>query len=293
MIDYLKPVHVLVICFQAKIPIKILFIEDYYDPEKNNPIYLDIYAIKDTYKNFNKDKTPVFIFYEDQTNENQEKELNFRFDMGEDEITNLLEMNPVDLLSNLENRCEKNVDTYKILGDFADDILVNHALSIDYYKKITELDPKNSKAHNNIGFDYMIYLNNPLKAIEFFEKAIKLDPQYARAYNNLGVAYSMTKNYNAALFNFGKSIEYGPLNPRALFNIGKILDLQSKEYELAIKYYNKAISAFEQGNEIVRANPYHSEAYFNLGKIYESKLEVNLRDECKAKECYENAKKYK
>jgi len=289
--DYLKLIHIPLFLVGEKVDVKVLFIKDFYDLGKK-PIEIESNGIESTYYSLNKDKSfsRVFILCEKPI-ENEEKELNIWFDMGKDEIMKLIDSDPNELMSNFVHKLDKSVKAYKLLGEFSDNVLNDHLLAIYYYKKMLDLDPNNPIANNNIGYDFLIYLKDPIESISYFIKAIESDPSYSDAYNNLGYAYNQVGKYELALINYKESIKYGPDNSTALFNIGELLD-EKYEFELAIEYYKKAIASFEIKREFLIYNQNHSKAYNNIGNIYEFKLESKMRDIDVANMYYEKAKRY-
>jgi len=63
------------------------------------------------------------------------------------------------------------------------------------------LNPKYSKAHNNLGAAWG--LKGELdKAVESFEAAIRSDPKYSEAYNNLGAVLETKGDLDRAIENY-------------------------------------------------------------------------------------------
>src|SRR6266550_34046 len=48
------------------------------------------------------------------------------------------------------------------------------------------------------------------KALKDFQKAVQLDPKNHRAFNGLGYAYRKTGDYNKALENYGTALQISP-----------------------------------------------------------------------------------
>ncbi|MBN2545012.1 MAG: tetratricopeptide repeat protein, partial [Spirochaetes bacterium] len=87
--------------------------------------------------------------------------------------------------------------------------------------------------------------------------AIKKYPNTFVAHNHMAIYYQQEKNYDMAIKHFNKTIDiepqyYGPYN-----NLG-IIYHDKKEYEKAIEYYNRGIML----------NPYSHQQYYNLAYAY-------------------------
>jgi len=142
----------------------------------------------------------------------------------------------------------------------------------DYKSKIaiwednTSKWPGNARAHNNLGLAYAALAEKDdayyHKAIEQYDLAVKFDPTYGIAYSNRGVAHARFGNQQAALEDFGKTIEiymakatkqYGrrediPENKRKKYasaygNRG-IVYKNMGQYQRAIQDYNRALDLY-------------------------------------------------
>jgi len=290
-VDYIKLIFVPILLSLIQNPkIKILYMEDYYNTDKK-PYEMDIYAIRDTFSSLMKDTslTRVFILFEDQIKENQEEELTYQKEKENEleVIKKLIDSEPKEILSHLENLFEKTAENCKLLGDFLDEVN-DHEGAICQYINWAIKEPKNAKAYNNIGFGYLIYLKKPKEAYPYLLQAIELDPKHYRARNNLGCACFQMGNYIEALFYYIESYSLNSENPRNLYNIAEVLNVYFEEYELSIKYFKKSIEFFKQEKENGRYNQRLSKAYRQIGAIYETKF----NDKVKALECSENAVKF-
>lgn len=81
--------------------------------------------------------------------------------------------------------------------------------AIEGYKKVVEIDPTYSNAHNVMGMVYYNALNSPGQAIPQFQKALELKPQSASVLYNLASAYRETGDLQRAASYFAKSIQQG------------------------------------------------------------------------------------
>ena len=130
-----------------------------------------------------------------------------------------------------------NAGSYNNLGIAYIDIGKNEE-AIPMFKKAIEADPCYANAYNNLG---KVYGDTGKKdeAIQMFKKAIEIDPGYAHAYNNLGNAYNDMGRTEEAIASYRKALEANP-NYDAVYNNLAIIYYYQKQYDLAIKYCDKA-----------------------------------------------------
>lgn len=144
---------------------------------------------------------------------------------------------------------------YKLVGAFKE------------YKKILELDPKNSDAYNGIG-------------LVFYRKTTSSD---------MDVIRNINKYYQRSLTSFQKAIELNPNNSQAYANAAKVFE-EVGDLENAQEYYEKALAlrsdfssaadglghvlykkgrldeAIKQYNEAIKLNSENSTAYYHMGE---------------------------
>ena len=95
------------------------------------------------------------------------------------------------------------------------------------------------------------------QAISNFDRAIQYDNTYAPAYLNRGNAYYATGNLANAKSNYEAAINYEPEYAQPHHNLGYIYDRQ-ENYQEALKYYAKAIALDEN----------YRRAYINRARVY-------------------------
>ena len=61
-------------------------------------------------------------------------------------------------------------------------------------------------------------VGNYKEAIKFFTQALALDPKYVEAYNLRGIAYTYLNDYEQAIYNFGRAIDFSPTDDHELYN---------------------------------------------------------------------------
>lgn len=136
-----------------------------------------------------------------------------------------------------------------------------------YLRKAIEINPKNAKAHNNLGCWYILSSDDKEQAESEFIKAAELDPKYTvnvgstkstrpvkivknfsedktfigDLCDNQGVILQKLKQYQEAIILHERALKYGTSYPsitfnnlgRGYYNIG--------DFEQAIFYYDKAL----------------------------------------------------
>ena len=141
------------------------------------------------------------------------------------------------------------------------------------WAKTSQQSPGSTKAHTNVGLDYLnqgmvdkaifefneairLFPNNTIananiadaytkkgmyvQAIGSCENALKTDPNNIIAYNNMGIAYAKLNDFDKAVLNFKKMSEVDPNNASAYYNLGCLYAL-SEKFDDAIIYFQKAL----------------------------------------------------
>ncbi len=111
--------------------------------------------------------------------------------------------------------------------------------AIKCYEKALEINPKNSRALNDIGNAYY-NLGNYSDAIEYFDKALELDPKDPIALRGKGYAHYDLEDYREAIECFDKALQIVPKDAYALDGMGNAHYIL-KNYSDATRYYDKAL----------------------------------------------------
>ena len=127
--------------------------------------------------------------------------------------------------------------------------------SIKLYTEAIELKPDWSLPYNNRGCAYSD-LGQYERAIQDYNKALEFK-QHEFMYNNRGNAYKDLKQYERAIQDYNKAIEINPNLSEAYTNRG-VAYRNLGQKERAIQDYNKAIEL----------NPNYAGAYCNRGNAY-------------------------
>lgn len=91
--------------------------------------------------------------------------------------------------------------------------------AVEYYEKAIELDPNNSRIHNNLG-NVLDDLGRHEEAIKKYKRAIELDSNNDKAYYNLGIVLGELKQSEEAIKMYEKAITIAPNNINAYNNYG-------------------------------------------------------------------------
>jgi len=112
-------------------------------------------------------------------------------------------------------------------------------LAMQKYQKAIESDPAYARAYSNLGYAFN-RLGQFDKGVEFLNKAITLAESefdtalLHRTYDNRGFARSCLKDYDGAIADFTKSLEYNSNNPRVYYHRAESYaqaDLYEEAYE--------------------------------------------------------------
>jgi len=79
--------------------------------------------------------------------------------------------------------------------------------AIQAYQRIMQVDSSFRNAPYNIGYIYLVYLNDFGKATGFFSKAIEIDPEYFEAWYNRGYAYELLGNTEDAYRDYRQTLK--------------------------------------------------------------------------------------
>ena len=128
--------------------------------------------------------------------------------------------------------------------------------SAELYELVTEKDPKNKFAWNNLGRAYLA-LKLDDKAVAAFKKALAVNAYDPWAWNNLGRAYEQQQRYGDAILAYQKQVEINPLDQWAHANLGILF--------LRLRRNTEAVSELERAVEI---SPDNAGVKIDLGKAY-------------------------
>jgi tetratricopeptide (TPR) repeat protein len=77
------------------------------------------------------------------------------------------------------------------------------------WKKVLELDPRNAKAHNNLG-GVLVLQGNLTEGMAHLQQALEIDPDYSEAQSNFGIALLQARKLDEAMTHLQRSLELNP-----------------------------------------------------------------------------------
>ncbi len=123
--------------------------------------------------------------------------------------------------------------------------------SEDLWRRVVEVDPDSSIAHNNWG--NVLFGKGEFKAAaDHYRRALEIDPEYADAHFDLGMAYVSTNQLQAAVEQFAIGLKYDPNNARARHFIGQMY-VRRDDLGKAIEQFRQSLS-LEPGQSVVYAD---------------------------------------
>jgi tetratricopeptide (TPR) repeat protein len=178
-------------------------------------------------------------------------------------------------------------------------------------RSASALNPKDAMAPYYLG--NLLYEHQPQQAIKEWEKSSQIDNTFYITHRNLGLAYKdIEKDYPKALASVMKAVEYGNNDPRLLFEIDALNELNKvspkEKYELLkknqataklrsetlLRFVTRAVEygKYDEALSILNANTLHESegaremqnAYLNsytlraINAIDKSKLDAALKD---------------
>jgi tetratricopeptide (TPR) repeat protein len=102
------------------------------------------------------------------------------------------------------------IDLLFEFGDHKNDELVaDYSGAVDVFKRIIQIDPKNYRAHYNLGIAFQ-NLNQLDEALEAFQTAIGIKPDYYFCYYNIGLVFEEKKDLIKAIEYYEKAMKIEP-----------------------------------------------------------------------------------
>jgi len=102
------------------------------------------------------------------------------------------------------------IDALFAYGGYLNDYYVlEYDESINFFKRIIELDPENYRAHYNLGIAYF-NLNHFEQALKSYKIALSIKPDHKHVYYNIGLLHEKAENLENAIEAYEKALEIDP-----------------------------------------------------------------------------------
>jgi Flp pilus assembly protein TadD len=115
-------------------------------------------------------------------------------------------------------------ESYRLF-DIASDLTAKGQLDagVAEWKKVLDLDPRNAKAHNNLG-GTLVLEGNFAEGMTHLQEPLEIDPDYSEAQSNFGIAPLQVKKLDEALPHLQRSLELNPAYAKLYDSIISSLD---------------------------------------------------------------------
>ncbi len=94
--------------------------------------------------------------------------------------------------------------------------------AIRQYTRIMQVDSSFRNAPYNIGYIYLVYINDFPKAVQFFTRAIEIDPEYFEAWYNRGYANELMGNTADAYRDYRQTLKIRVNYPKAVDGLNRL-----------------------------------------------------------------------
>ena len=143
--------------------------------------------------------------------------------------------------------------------------------AINCFNKSIELNPNNEEAYLQLGNLYLSMQDS--SSIKFYKEVLNINSENRLAWYNLGLSYHMNGELSKSQDAYHKIIEFGIKDQsyiNANYNLAQMFMQDLKDYKNALNNYLI---------EILRVNPNHDLALFNMGICYQSLGDVRNAEE--------------
>ena len=146
----------------------------------------------------------------------------------------------------------------------------NYSSAIARLQKVTQLDPKMTRAYDSLGLCYD-YLGEFEEAIQSYNRAVELNRQQAKPspwpHIDLALSLIAVNRLPEAEKHLREAIGYDSRLPQAHYQLGRVLEMQGE--------YNAAADALKQAVALDEAYP---EPHYLLGRVYHKLGENQLAE---------------
>ncbi len=101
-----------------------------------------------------------------------------------------------------------------------------YSSAIDTYLSIIDIDSLYKNAYYNLGYIYLVYLEDHETAVDYFSDAIRIHPAYNDAYFNRGYCYELLGKYDLAEKDYRKALELQTNYSKAIEGLNRLDNLR-------------------------------------------------------------------
>lgn len=94
--------------------------------------------------------------------------------------------------------------------------------AIEAYGRLMQVDSAFRNAPYNIGYIYLVYLNDLGKSVEYFTKAVLVDPGYFEAWYNRGYAHELMGAFDKAKADYKQALSIEVNYPKAVDGLNRL-----------------------------------------------------------------------
>jgi len=145
---------------------------------------------------------------------------------------------------------------------------------IVYLKKVLDLDPKDKRTLNNIGYAY-VKKRNYTKALEYLQRFADAGPNDFNAYDSMGEVYLMMNNYKKSIEMYQKAFNLDPHGyPYALIGLNYIKMGEFQKARTHLNQWYKSGSSYDDQMFIQR---FMAISYFAEGDFGNALIEMEKK----------------
>jgi tetratricopeptide (TPR) repeat protein len=133
-------------------------------------------------------------------------------------------------------------------------------------REAIRLDPRNAKAHRNLGYILHLKRNEP-GAIAAYRESIRIDRYFALAHADLGDALRAIGDWDGAIAAFREAVRLTPNSVRDHLKLAS-----------ALYHQGYVVETLEEYREVIRLDPKHVEAHSQLAWLRATYPDAKFRD---------------
>ena len=172
---------------------------------------------------------------------------------------------PLTALEQLEEALKSHPDEPRVVLHMArvHEMLMNGDKSIEFYKKVLELDPSHSEAMACLAANHF-YTDQPELSLRYYRRLLQMGVNNVEIWNNLGLCCFYASQYDMALGCFQRALTLADDNADLWYNIGQVA--------IGIGDLSLAYQAFQIAKSL---DATHAESFCNLGVLELRKRNVD------------------